>query len=369
MSKPSLRRVLDRLRGTTTPSDLPNPAADPRAQADRLAEEGKPVEAIRLLTEANRAHRDPALEQRLVELRFEAFARATPPPETPPWPDAVEDLFPGELIPVIDRADLTVETLRSALFNHGSLHVRGLLDPPQIDQLHGGIDRSMQAYDAREAGTDDPELNGWFVESPELPEADRSWKRKAGAVLAVDSPPALFELLEIFDQVGITELASGHFGEDPTLLGLKTTLRKVPARSWRPGDWHQDGSFMGTDIRSLNVWIALTHCGDDAPGLDVVGRRIDHLAQSGTDGAGATWSVGNAVAEQEGEGAIVRPIFEPGDALLFDHLLLHRTAIEAEMEHDRYAVETWLFAPSTYGIMTSTEEQPNPPHDQHPFWL
>ncbi len=367
---PSFRGLLERLRNIASPpTDAEDGTADPRAEADRLVASGHLVDAIRVLTEANRVRRDPAIEQRLVELRFEAFARATPPPATPPWPDTVEDLFPGELVPVIDRADLTVENLRSALFNHGSLHVRGLLDPPQVEQLHAGVDRSMEAYDAHLSGTTDPELDGWFVETPECPEADRSWKRKAGAVLAVDSPPALFDLIEIFDQTGISKLAADHFGEDPTLLGLKTTLRKVPARSWRPGDWHQDGSFMGTDIRSLNVWLALTHCGDDAPGLDVVGRRIDHLAQSGTDGAGATWSVGVAVAEQEGAGAIVRPIFEPGDALLFDHLLLHRTAIEAEMQHDRYAVETWLFAPSTYGIMTSTDEQPNPPHDQRPFWL
>jgi hypothetical protein len=43
-----------------------------------------------------------------------------------------------------------------------------------------------------------------------------------------------------------------------------------------------------------------------------------------------------------------RPIFEQGDALLFDELFLHRTACEPEMTRERYAIETWLFAPSVY---------------------
>ena len=46
---------------------------------------------------------------------------------------------------------------------------------------------------------------------------------------------------------------------------------------------------------------------------------------------------------------------EPGDALLFDELFLHRTATDETMTRDRYAIETWFFAPSVY------------PGDQIPF--
>ena len=49
-----------------------------------------------------------------------------------------------------------------------------------------------------------------------------------------------------------------------------------------------------------------------------------------------------------GDGGVARPIFEPGDALLFDHLCLHRTAVGPGMTEDRYATETWSFAPSVY---------------------
>ena len=44
----------------------------------------------------------------------------------------------------------------------------------------------------------------------------------------------------------------------------------------------------------------------------------------------------------------MRPVFEPGDALLFDNMLLHRTAADATMTQARYAIESWFFAPSRY---------------------
>jgi hypothetical protein len=108
---------------------------------------------------------------------------------------------------------------------------------------------------------------------------------------------------------------------------------------------------MGKDIRSLDVWISLSHCGDDAPGIDVVGRRLDEIADTGTYGARMSWTVAPDVVERVAAGAIVRPIFEPGDALLFDHMNLHCTAIDPGMTRDRYAIETWFFAPSTYELM------------------
>ena len=38
-----------------------------------------------------------------------------------------------------------------------------------------------------------------------------------------------------------------------------------------------------------------------------------------------------------GDVGIVRPIFDPGDALLFDHLFLHQTGSDPSMPNPRYA--------------------------------
>jgi hypothetical protein len=175
----------------------------------------------------------------------------------------------------------------------------------------------------------------------------RQWVRGGGGVLTIESPRAAFDVLDTFTEIGLAEALSGYLGERPVLAAKKWTLRRVPIDS--STNWHQDGAFLGEGIRAVNVWISLTHCGDDAPGLDVVARRLDHIAPTGTEGAIFDWSVGEPVVEREAEGApIMRPIFEAGDAVLFDDMFLHRTAVGPAMARERYAIESWFFAPSHY---------------------
>ena len=335
-------------------------------EAELLAARFQFPEAIRLLGEANRRRRDPRFERRLLELRVQAQAAMETPSRSPEWPDEVEDLFPGETIPEIARRDLSVTVLHSAIRHHGSLLVRGLADPAQVDRLVGDIDRAFDAFDTREDTTPRPELAGWFEEFAHDRTSNRPLKREAGGVLAVDSPASLFDLTEMFEATGVARLIRDYFAEPPMLLAKKATLRRV-RHDANTGDWHQDGAFMGAGIRSLNVWLSLTHCGDTAPGIDVVGRRLDDLVLSGTDGAHFAWSVGGPVAERAARGAIVRPIFEAGDALLFDQMNLHRTAVDPDMKIDRYAIETWFFAPSTYDAMTRPGGQQHQPRDQLPI--
>jgi hypothetical protein len=334
------------------------------AAGDLVADQ-KLADAIRLLTEVNRRCRDTRVEKRLVDLRFDAFRQTDQARAHPVWPEHVEDLFPGEGIPEIAREQLTAERLRSGVTNHGSLLVRGLANRDQVEQLVSNIDKALAAFDAHAAGVDRPDLSGWFQPFTSDRWSNRTKKRARGSVLAVDSPPALFDLIETLEQAGVGRLLRDYFGEPPMLLAKKATLRRV-ARDSKPGGWHQDGAFMGAGIRSLNLWLSLSHCGDDAPGLDVVGRRLDALVETG-DGAFAAWGVKPHVAEQVGAGAIMRPIFDPGDALLFDHLTLHRTAVDAGMKNDRYAIETWLFAPSTYDAMMAKGGQSYDPRDQLPI--
>jgi hypothetical protein len=115
--------------------------------------------------------------------------------------------------------------------------------------------------------------------------------------------------------------------------------------------------------RALNVWVALSDCGEDAPGLDFVPRRIEDLLDTGTEGSGAehlerpdgdevspkTVLVAPHTAEQAaGELGVVRPRFLPGDVMLFDDRFLHRTGSEAEMPNPRFAIESWFFGASGF---------------------
>lgn len=351
--------MLDLLRGRRRRN------VDPLEQASRLEAAGDPIGAIRVLTDANRSTPSREVEARLAQLRYEAVPAAPVPDVSPPLPE-VPDLFPGERIPEIDASDLTAEVVRSAVEHHGSLLTRGLVGEDTSARLRHDIDMAFEACQHWIDDETDSTTDGWYrpFEHQMITDDDRKRKRGRGNVMAIESPPALFGLIEVMNDIGMGALTREYFREDPMMLARKVTLRRIPHNFG--GGWHQDGAFMGRGIRSLNVWLALTHCGDIAPGLDVVGKRIDHIVKTG-DGAYADWGVKPEDAQAEGGGDIIRPIFEDGDALIFDHLLLHRTGTDEGMVNERYAIETWFFAASTYAAMTASNDEGYTPRDQVPF--
>jgi hypothetical protein len=347
-----------------------SPVRDALLIADDLCAQGRYFEAIEFLGDTNRAGRDHRLDQRLVELRFDAFKGTEWSRERPTVPERCADLFPDARIPEIGIAELDVGKVRSAILNHGCLLVRGFASAERVELLVSDIDRALAAYDSQTDSVAVTPVAPWFVPfKGERGNLQRTFRRIDGSVLAVDSPPALYDVIATFEDAGVGRMVCDYFGERPALLGKKWTLRRV-SHAAGPSDWHQDGAFMGDDIRSLNVWLALSHCGDDAPGIDIVARRLSEVVQTGTDGARMNWTVGPGLVERIASDAVVRPIFEAGDALIFDHLNLHRTAIDPGMIRDRYAIEAWFLAPSTYDAMTAPGADggpDDPPRDQLPL--
>jgi hypothetical protein len=55
-----------------------------------------------------------------------------------------------------------------------------------------------------------------------------------------------------------------------------------------------------------------------------------------------------AAEQAAGDKPILRPIFEPGDALFFDELFLHQTGTDPTMPKPRYALESWFFGSSAF---------------------
>jgi len=141
---------------------------------------------------------------------------------------------------------------------------------------------------------------------------------------------------------------SEYLGERAVMSANKTTLRRVPVSAFPA--WHQDGTFMCRSVRVVNVWVALTACGPgtDAPGLAVVPRRLDDLVPAGTPGSQHTIVVSESVLGDATGGDTVSPTFGPGDALLFDEMMLHATdGRKDDWRQPRYALEAWMFAPSS----------------------
>jgi hypothetical protein len=306
---------------------------------------------IERLTGANRADRDRETERRLLRLRHIAGVRLLvgngAKPEHPS-PD-FDSLREAETLPEFSRDEVTPELLRAGILRDGCLLVRGLVDRDAAVRFADQIDRSFAERERLEAG--EHPADGYYEEFQaqhpfEIAEGARIWVKEGGGVLAPDAPLLTFEMLEMFEAAGLPRLVGDYLGERPMISLQKTTLRK--AEPHVGGAWHQDGAFMG-DVRALNLWLSLSRCGDEAPGLDVVPRRLDELAATTTDEAVLSYQVSQSKAEEAaGDKRIVRPIFEPGDALFFDEMFLHATGSDPSMPKPRFAIESWFFGGSAF---------------------
>ncbi len=243
--------------------------------------------------------------------------------------------------------------MRSAILKRGCLLVRGLVDPGEAEALRKEVDRAFEARQrVREGQVDDSHYYEEFVPEERFELAEHRWMVNGPTSLwLADSPQVTATVLALCERTGFRDLATTYLGERPAISINKSTLRKVGPETFAtepPSMWHQDGAFLG-DVRALNLWLALTRCGDVAPGMDIVPKRLEEIVPTGTNGALFDWSVSREVAaETAGDGGVERPVFAPGDALLFDEMLLHSTSGTAEMTSTRYAIECWFFGPSAF---------------------
>jgi hypothetical protein len=312
---------------------------------------GQIFDEIEALEDTNRSKRDREVERRLVRLRHRAGAKlveeAGPKPEQPaPDNDAMPSAEPGSL-PDLTPDQLTPKVLRAGMLRDGCVIVRGVVSREDALDLAQDIDRAFEErakiYDG---GSVRKPYYEEFEPDPPYGLAERQWIRDTGGVLAADCPKVIFDLIELLKATGLRDVVTEYLGESAAMSMNKSTLRR--AKPHEGGAWHQDGAFMG-DVRALNVWLSLSDCGDDAPGLNIVPRRIDHIVPTGTEGAAFDWSVSQQVAEEvAGESGPLQPIFEPGDVVLFDELCLHTTGLDPRMTKTRFAVESWFFGPSAF---------------------
>ena len=331
VSQPDLETVLETIEG--------------------LANRGRRIEALRYGCDHAMRIDDLALWARLGQLRMEAVPEAVAASHPrADWPPSLEDPFPDATSPPeTDAASLNWRILGGAILHHGSLIVRNLFEPAAVARLRDEIDTALGT--CIDFYADPPKAVASSAYLPfDLPldaplNHGRGWTQASGAVWAIESPRVFEMLAALYRSRGVLDAIAGYLGEKPVLSVGKTVLRRSEPNTG--GDFHQDGAFMGTGIRTVNVWTALSDCGVDAPGLEVVGRRLSRIVETGTRGACFHWSAGREVAEETAKPAsIVTPIFKAGDALIFDQLMLHSTYTTPAMTKRRYAIESWFFAPS-----------------------
>lgn len=161
-------------------------------------------------------------------------------------------------------------------------------------------------------------------------------------------PYAGYELFKLLRASGLLPLVESYVGGRPLISGQKCTLRLGDKDAPVRHVFHQDGAFLGGEAaRTMNIWIALTEAGIDAPGLEVFPDRVLEIMPVGEQGATVSWEMNEErTYARLGRDSMSIPAFQPGDALIFDQMCVHRTHVRPEMTKLRLAYECWFFPPN-----------------------
>jgi Phytanoyl-CoA dioxygenase (PhyH) len=296
-------------------------SSDALAQLDRFAA-------------ANRLNRSAETDELLLKLRLDAASQIPRQHIDTTLEPPSEDLFAGTTrLPEIDASHLTAAHLASGILVHGALLVRGLVGAKHLDVLTAGLDESDAS-----AQTQPPPSAGGY--------------KSPGSSGVMCSPATLHDVIEMYKDIGLGETISEYLGERPVLLANRVAVFRNRAGSGLP--WHQDAAFFGGVFRAVNVWLAISPCGVDTPGLSVIPRRLDHVCgvEAGESlplplkyGRRFTREI---IREIAGDHQVLHLNFQRGDALLFDELTMHRTSPRDWKFPYRDGAASWFFAPSRF---------------------
>jgi len=242
------------------------------------------------------------------------------------------DRFAGTVeLPEIEHCDLDVQNLAGGLLFHGALVVRGFFTRDDVALLQSHLESMLAARDTTVA---EGVALGYFSVSP----------------------LALADLLTIYRSRGFSDTLRTYLGGRPVMHAHRIKLTRNARAAGLP--WHQDGAYYLGQCHSVNAWVALTEVGANCPGLDIIPRRLDEVLGftpemlANLDRPPALTYLKDRppqpLSDILDKTRASTPILDPGDAVLFDEMTLHRTGVAPWKVPSRDLATTWFFAPSRY---------------------
>ena len=223
----------------------------------------------------------------------------------------------GEDLPSIDASRLSGTTIAAGVRTRGAIVVRGLLDESTVASLRPLADPEAVQVNVFEL----------------TPRAEHM----------------VNALAAIFHSTGLLHVTEQYLGDEPVVLAHRTVVRRE--ENTRGIAWHQDAPFFGgRRWDSLNFWIALSRCGDRCPSLSIVPDRFEEVIDETNTSLRPTEKILATARDRVQRGQVVQPVLDPGDALLFDELTLHRTGMQKWDVPSREVVRAWFFAASRFPV-------------------
>jgi ectoine hydroxylase-related dioxygenase (phytanoyl-CoA dioxygenase family) len=246
--------------------------------------------------------------------------------------------------------DLPLRVVTERLLRFGAVVLRQALDRSRIETIAHDVEADFAALD-RVRGT---------MTSQQRRELDRM------EMPVIDSTTSFrlrFENYRVLDSDRLRAVAEARVG--PFLWHFPPQFRRQRAevsRALLP--FHQDCAYLrhyGTSF--LTCWVPLIACGLDAPGLELA------LEAPAEEVAHESWGDWEArIPHQVLEPLLVdratyAPALEPGDAVLFDCRLLHRTHMQPGMTRERLSIDFRLVPVSAISPQVRSSRRFVDPHE------
>lgn len=142
----------------------------------------------------------------------------------------------------------------------------------------------------------------------------------------------------------IYERLYGNYVAFPLLKCIFRYQRPDHINSFLP--YHQDADGTRVEHHIVNCWTALDECGAHAPGIELINCPLHELHSDlfvyetlDKVGPDLLQKKLDDVMSRFGCYGITRPIFQPGDGIIFDHLVMHRTYFNPDMIRPRMSLE------------------------------
>jgi hypothetical protein len=148
----------------------------------------------------------------------------------------------------------------------------------------------------------------------------------------------------------LPEIYLEYFGQDDAISVYQENSVRYQRSDLKDQSYffHQDGSYHSRDPKQhtgLTTWIPLNDCGETSPALQFVPKRLDLMPVPADKQMPYLFSDEKEILRKYSE-MLWAPMMKIGDIMLFDHLIMHGTYIEAGMTEERQSADIRFF-PST----------------------